>query len=131
MEAISEIATSQAVWAILCIGLVGAVLKGLRKDGSEREDKIISLYEAARIESQKRESRLLDHLERSNESQEKSLEILGAIQLTQEATIGGIEKVNQVQGEMQVSLGKLEVRVGDIETHTKGGETSYLVKRNN
>lgn len=76
IQQISEIATSQAVWAILCIALVIYVMK----------------------RSEQRENRLMEHLERSNESQEKTAIALDGINknLTKlEIRVDNIEKINK------------------------------------
>lgn len=75
----SEIATSQAVWAILCI--------------------ILTIYVMRR--SEQRESKLMNHLERSNESQEK--------------TALALDGINR-------SLSSLESRVDRIEKYTEKDE---------
>lgn len=72
----SEIATSQAVWAILCV--------------------LLTIYVMRRSEN--RENKLMSHLERSNESQEK--------------TAIALEGINR-------SLTSLESRVDRIEKFTE------------
>ena len=72
----SEIATSQAVWAILCV--------------------LLTIYVMRR--SEQRENKLMDHLQRSNESQEKTA-----------VALDGINK----------SLSSLEHRVDRIEKFTE------------
>lgn len=64
----NEIAQSQVVWAILCILLAAYFIREMRKENQEHRD-----------DSRIREKKLLDHLERSNESQEKSIEALEQI----------------------------------------------------
>ncbi|WP_397537889.1 BhlA/UviB family holin-like peptide [Rummeliibacillus pycnus] len=75
VTAASEIATSQFVWSILCIALVIYVMK----------------------QSEKRENKLMHHLERSDESQEK--------------TAIALEGINR-------SLTSLESRVDRIEKYS-------------
>ncbi|RPJ97300.1 hypothetical protein CW357_01135 [Rummeliibacillus sp. TYF005] len=72
----SEIATSQAVWAILCV--------------------LLTIYVMRR--SEQRENKLMDHLQRSNESQEK--------------TAVALDGINR-------SLSSLEHRVDRIEKFTE------------
>lgn len=75
MSTASKIATSQAVWAILCILLVIYVMR--------RNDK--------------REEQLMNHLKRSNESQEKTAIALDGINrsLTSlENRVDNIEKIS-------------------------------------
>ncbi|MBP3951120.1 BhlA/UviB family holin-like peptide [Bacillus suaedae] len=76
----SEIATSQAVWAILCIVLAAYFIRETRKEKAESEAQLLIMYENQRIESANREKNLMDHLERSNESQAKTAETLEQIQ---------------------------------------------------
>lgn len=75
IKVISDIAMSQAVWSILCISLVIYTIK----------------------KSDSREEKLMKHLERSNESQEK----------TTTALVG----INE-------NLTKLENRIDNIEKST-------------
>lgn len=80
MDFATEVATSQVVWAILCIILAFAVIREMRKENIKREHDLIGLYEKYRQESKRREERLMTHLERSNESQEQTTQSLKRIQ---------------------------------------------------
>ncbi len=80
IKVLTDIATSQAVWAIVCIYMIIYVMK----------------------QSEKRESKLMNHLERSNESQEK--------------TAIALDGINQ-------SLAKLESRVDKIEKINNRGDS--------
>ncbi|MFJ8263308.1 BhlA/UviB family holin-like peptide [Rummeliibacillus sp. NPDC094406] len=76
ISTISEIASSQTVWAILCIALVIYVMK----------------------RSEQRENRLMEHLERSNDSQEKTAIALDGINKNLsklESRVDNIEKINK------------------------------------
>lgn len=95
---ISDIASSQFVWAILCISLAAYVLREMRKDSVSRENNLINLYEESRLESKNREDKLMDHLERSNEAQSQTATTLEAI---------------------QDHLGKIDDRVGSLEALAK------------
>jgi septal ring factor EnvC (AmiA/AmiB activator) len=108
MQMAAEIATSQAVWAILCIALGVVVLKGLRQDSGSREQKLIELYEASRKESKEREAKLMEHLERSNEVQQQTAQTLVAMQAAQE--------------EIRDTVKEFDSRLYHVEKELKGGE---------
>lgn len=95
MGVAAEIATSQAVWAILCIGLAGIVLRELRKENVKRETDLLNQYTLYREESRERESKLMDHLERSNESQEKTAKALQSINSTLSALEGRVDRIEK------------------------------------
>lgn len=98
-----QIAQSPAVWALCCILLTGFILKKMYEKNDEREDKLLQYHEEYRVESKERESQLMEHLERSNESQE--------------ATARALEGING-------SLSALEGRVDRIEKHTYKKESA-------
>lgn len=98
---ISEIANSQAVWAIVALILGGFLYRKLYNDSTTREQRLINQEERYREESRQREAQLMEHLERSNESQEK--------------TAAALEGINK-------SLASLEGRVDRIEKHTYKNE---------
>lgn len=58
---VNEIATSQAVWAIACLIIAFGAFRYL-----------ISKNDTLMNRAEERENKLMDHLERSNESQEKT-----------------------------------------------------------
>lgn len=78
MEIIHEIATSQAVWAILCILLASGVIRALWKSSQKREDK------------------LMEHLERSNESQERTASTLDSVQRTLFTMEGRMDRMEKI-----------------------------------
>ena len=86
VAAFSEIATSQAVWAILCILLAAFVLKKMYEKNEQLSKR-----------AEEREDKLMTHLERSNDSQEK--------------TAIALEGINR-------SLTSLESRVDRIEKYS-------------
>ena len=100
---LSEIATSQAVWAIVALILAALLFKKLYNDGATREQRLIDQEKQYRVESKEREKQLMQHLERSNESQEKTAEALTGI---------------------NTSLSSLEGRVDRIEKHTYQKESA-------
>jgi len=61
VAAVNEIATSQAVWAIACLIIAFGAFRYL-----------ISKNDNLMNRAEERENKLMDHLERSNESQEKT-----------------------------------------------------------
>lgn len=101
--AISEIATSQAAWAIVALILAALLFKKLYNDGATREQRLIDQEKQYRDESKEREKQLMQHLERSNESQEKTADALAGI---------------------NTSLSSLEGRVDRIEKHTYQKESA-------
>ncbi|MFA9457442.1 hypothetical protein ACERJO_11825 [Halalkalibacter sp. AB-rgal2] len=94
-QVVSEIATSQVVWAILCILLAIAVIREMRKENVRRETDLINLYEDHRRESKQREERLMDHLDRSNESQEQTAEALKSIRSTLTTMEGRVDRMEK------------------------------------
>lgn len=83
---VNEIATSQAVWAIACLAIAFGAFRYL----IGKNDNLMNRAE-------ERENKLMDHLERSNESQER--------------TAIALEGVNK-------SISAIEGRVDRIEKHT-------------
>ena len=98
-----QIAQSPAVWALCFILLTGFILKKMYEKNDQREDKLLQYHEEYRTESKERETQLMAHLERSNESQE--------------ATARALEGIN-------TSLATLEGRVDRIEKHTYQKESA-------
>jgi len=92
-----QIATSQAVWAIVALLLGGAFFKKLYNDSSSRENRLIEQEQQYREESKEREKQLMLHLTRSNESHER--------------TAAAMEGMNK-------SLTSLEGRMDRMEKHT-------------
>lgn len=102
--AIAErIATSQAVWAIVAIILAYSLFRKLQKESAFREQRLLQQEKEYRQEAKEREERLMEHLRRSNDSQEK--------------TAKALEGINK-------SLASLEGRVDRIEKHTYKKECS-------
>ncbi|MGY3190534.1 BhlA/UviB family holin-like peptide [Lysinibacillus sp. TE18511] len=96
MEFVTEIATSQVVWAILCILLTVVVIKEMRIENVKRETKLIDLYEDYRKESKIREQQLISHLERSNESQEQTITALQLINSTLATLEGRVDNIERI-----------------------------------
>lgn len=94
IEQVFEIAQSQVIWAICCILLVGFILKKVYEKNDMQEERLIILHDEYREESRERENKLMEHLARSDEAQER--------------TAIAIEGINN-------SLQKLEGRVTNIE----------------
>lgn len=96
MEFWAEIATSQVVWAILCIILAVGVIRELRKENVAREAEQSRQHEVYRVESQLREEKLMTHLERSNESQEKTTSTLQTMSITLQTLEGRMDRMEKV-----------------------------------
>lgn len=94
VQSATAIATSPASWAICCILLVGFILKKVYEKNDKQEERLITLQSEYRTESKEREQKLMEHLKRSDEAQER--------------TATAVEGIHQ-------SLTKLEVRVDRIE----------------
>lgn len=67
---LTKILESEFGWAILFLLLGGFILKKVYKKNEQNETKIITLYETNEKKAQKREDKLMEHLDRRNESQE-------------------------------------------------------------
>ncbi|HEP1838443.1 TPA: hypothetical protein VCA64_002340, partial [Streptococcus suis] len=65
IEHAERIAQSQVAWAILFILLFGFVIRYLIKTSDKREAKLMDFHEQAKEESNKREDRLMNHLEKT------------------------------------------------------------------
>lgn len=85
----SDVAQSPFVWAICCIILAVAVIGGLRMDGLRREKE-------QRKDSRERENKLMTHLERSNESQERTAATLETMSHTLQAVEGRVDRVEKI-----------------------------------
>lgn len=96
MQFAHEIATSQVVWAILCIILAASVIREMRKENVKRENDLIGLYEDYRSESKQREDKLMDHLERSNDSQEQTTTALQSVNETLKTMEGRIDRIEKI-----------------------------------
>lgn len=92
----SEVAQSQAVWAICCILLAVVALIILRKDIVNREKERSEREDEFRKASEKREDKLMTHLERSNESQERTAATLDTMSRTLQAVEGRVEIVEKM-----------------------------------
>lgn len=98
----TAIASSPAVWAICCILLVGFILKKVYEKNDKQEERLITIQDEYRTESKEREGKLMEHLKRSDEAQER--------------TAIAVEGIHQ-------SLTKLEGRVDRIEKYNyKSGD---------
>ena len=65
IEQVEKIAQSQAAWAILFIFLFSVVIRYLIKTSDKREKKLMDFHEQSKIDSNKREERLMVHLEKT------------------------------------------------------------------
>lgn len=81
-----QIAESQAAFGILFVILFLAVsaavvygYRDLKRENEENEAKLLSFYDEQKKESQAREQKLMEHLERTNESHERTSEALEKI----------------------------------------------------
>lgn len=75
-----KIAQSQFAWAILFIMLFLFVIRYLIRTSDKREKKIMDLYEQSKVNSNKREDRLMNHLERTTEKLSAITHEIGGIQ---------------------------------------------------
>lgn len=82
-----QIASSQYVWAILFIVGIFVAYKAtknylvdIKQENAAREEEIKELYKEHRLEAKERERDLMNHLEKSNESQERTAQTLERIE---------------------------------------------------
>lgn len=75
-----RIATSQVVWAILFIMLFGAVILYVIRTSEKREAKLMEFHEQSKGESNAREERLLNHLEKTTNQLGEISNTIGDIQ---------------------------------------------------
>ena len=80
VEQAERIATSQAVWAILFIILFGFVVGYLIRTSEKREKKLMDFHEQSKAESNVREERLLNHLEKTTNQLGEIANTVGDIQ---------------------------------------------------
>lgn len=85
MDFAHEIATSQAVWAVLCIVFGGIVFREMRNENVQNRE-----------ESKVREDRLMVHLERSNVSQEQTTSALQSINSTLHTLEGRVDRIEKL-----------------------------------
>lgn len=84
MDIAQEIATSQAVWAILCIAFAVVVFKEMRSENIQNRE-----------ESKEREDKLMTHLARSNTSQEQTTSALQSINTTLATLEGRVDRIEK------------------------------------
>ena len=65
IEEAEKIAQSQVAWAILFILLFFIIIRYLIKTSDKREKKIMDLHEQSKADSNRREERLMTHLEKT------------------------------------------------------------------
>lgn len=65
VEQAERIATSQAAWAILFVLLFIIVIGYLVRTSDKREKKLMDFHEQSKADSNKREDRLMTHLEKT------------------------------------------------------------------
>ena len=65
IEEAERIAQSEVAWAILFILLFFIIIRYLIKTSDKREKKIMDLHEQSKIDSNRREDRLMTHLEKT------------------------------------------------------------------
>lgn len=92
----SEVATSQAVWAICCIILAVVALIVMRKDHLKQEEIRLKREEELRVDSKEREDKLMVHLDRSNESQERTAATLENMSRTLQTVEGRVDRVEKI-----------------------------------
>ena len=88
IEEAEKIAHSQFAWAILFILFFFLIVGYLIKTSDKREKKIMDLHEQSKDDSNRREERLMTHLEKTTEKLSAITHEIGGI--THE--IGGIQK---------------------------------------
>ncbi|WP_438837981.1 hypothetical protein [Streptococcus pluranimalium] len=80
IEHAERIAQSQVAWAILFILLFGFVIRYLIKTSDKREAKLMDFHEQSKADSNRREERLMTHLEKTTEELSAITYAVGDIQ---------------------------------------------------
>lgn len=80
IEYAERIAQSQVAWAILFIILFGFVIGFLVRTSDKREKKLMEFHENSKADSNKREERLMTHLEKTTEELSAITHTVGDIQ---------------------------------------------------
>ena len=84
VAAVNEIATSQAVWAIACLLIAFGAFRYL----IGKNDNLMNRAE-------ERENKLMDHLERSNESQERTAIALEGVNKSLSSVEGRVDRMEK------------------------------------
>ncbi len=79
VQVAQEIATSQYVFAVLFILLlfvayraIKSYLSDIKQENAEREQELKELYKEHKVDAKERETKLMEHLDKSNQSQERT-----------------------------------------------------------
>lgn len=112
MEFAGDVATSQAVWAILCIGLAVVVLRAMRADSIKREDKLLVLFDEYREESKTREATLV-----ADSKQRET-----ALMLHLERTNDALQRTATAVENMNVQIVEIHERIDEIQQQVKKGD---------
>ena len=92
IEQAEQIAQSQVAWAILFILLFGFVIHYLIKTSDKREAKLMDFREQSKEESNKREDRLMNHLEKTTAEMGAMVREIGGLKGEVSLMSGRIEK---------------------------------------
>lgn len=80
IEEAEKIAQSQFAWAILFIMFFLFMIRYLIRTSDKREKKIMDLHEQSKADSNRREERLMNHLEKTTEKLSAITHEIGGIQ---------------------------------------------------
>lgn len=80
IEHAERIAQSQVAWAILFILLFGFVIRYLVKTSDKREAKLMDFHEQSKADSNRREERLMSHIEKTTQELHSIAGTVGEIQ---------------------------------------------------
>lgn len=95
MQFAQEVVNSDAIWAVCCIIVVAAVMREQRKENLQREEELKESNKITRAEANRREERLLTHLDKSNEIQQKTSETLQTMQTTLVRMEGRVDRMEK------------------------------------
>lgn len=95
IEQAEQIAQSQVAWAILFILLFGFVIHYLIKTSDKREAKLMDFHEQSKEESNKREDRLMNHLEKTTAEMGAMAREIGGLKGEVSLMSGRIEKIEK------------------------------------
>ena len=95
IEYAERIAQSQVAWAILFILLFGFVIHYLIKTSDKREAKLMDFHDQSKEESNKREDRLMNHLEKTTAEMGAMAHEIGGLKGEVSLMSGRIEKIEK------------------------------------
>lgn len=110
MQLLEGVVSSQYVWAILCLVIGVTYYRMMKTNATKMEEKsekkeaeLQNFYAEQREESKEREMSLMNHLERSNDSQEKI-----------------VDSLERIENRMNKGFSEVWTHLGEIDKRDKG-----------